>query len=81
MDPQGAVDMRDQFERALQLSADQRAVLALSYYPDLPVGEAAHSLDIPVGTMKSRLNRALRALRAALEADERDTVTARERFA
>ena len=28
-------------------------------------------LDIPIGTYKSRLNRAMSAMRAALEADDR----------
>jgi RNA polymerase sigma-70 factor, ECF subfamily len=82
VDPQSAVDMRDQFERALRrLSTDQRAVLALAFYLDLPVREAAHALDIPVGTMKSRQYRALQALRAALEADERGSLAAQEHFA
>jgi len=38
-------------------------------------------LDIPVGTYKSRLNRATAALRAALEADERTPAVARESIA
>ena len=81
-DAQGAVAARDQLDRGLRrLSPDQRAVLALTYDLDLPLAEAAHALDVPVGTMKSRLNRALNALRAALDADERDPVPAQERFA
>jgi len=66
------VERRDQLQRGLrQLGPDQRAVLVLTYYLDLPLADAAAALDIPLGTMKSRLNRATQALRAAVEADDR----------
>lgn len=52
------------------LTADQRSVLALHYTADLSIRDAARVLGIPAGTAKSRLNSALRALRAALEATE-----------
>jgi RNA polymerase sigma-70 factor (ECF subfamily) len=73
---------RDQLERGLRaLTVDQRTVLVLTYYVDLPVAEAARVLDIPVGTMKSRLDRARTALRAALDADERGVALTQEQFA
>lgn len=66
------IERRDRLERGLRrLSTDQRAVLVLTYYLDLPLAGAAEALGIPVGTMKSRLNRATQALRAALDADDR----------
>jgi len=66
------VERRDRIERGLRrLQPEQRAVLVLTFYLDLPLAEAAATLNIPLGTMKSRLNRATQALRAALEADER----------
>ena len=75
--PSRGIEERDRLERALaRLPAEQRAVLVLTYYLDLPLAEAAHTLAIPVGTMKSRLNRARLALRAAIEADERTVVLA-----
>ncbi len=43
----------------------------LHHYLGMADGEAATTLDIPVGTDKSRLSRAGVALRGALEADER----------
>jgi RNA polymerase sigma-70 factor, ECF subfamily len=76
------LDIHDQLERGLRnLAADQRAVIVLTYYLDLPLAEVARVLDLPVGTAKSRLNRALAALRARLEADEREPARTAERFA
>jgi RNA polymerase sigma-70 factor (ECF subfamily) len=66
---------RDQLERGFRrLSTDQRAVLVLHFYLDLPLAEAADAMGIPLGTMKSRLNRATQALRAALDANDRQAV-------
>lgn len=74
--------LRDQLERGfLRLSPDQRAVLVLHYYLDLTDAAAAEALSIPVGTLKSRLNRATQALRAALQANERATELTRESIA
>jgi RNA polymerase sigma factor (sigma-70 family) len=73
------IALRDQLERGLsRLPQEQRAVVVLVYYLDLPLADAAESLGIPLGTTKSRLNRATSALRAALDADNRDTARARE---
>lgn len=67
-----AVDRRDQLERGFRrLKPDQRAVLVVHHYLQLADAEAAAVLGLPIGTMKSRLNRATAALRAALEADDR----------
>jgi RNA polymerase sigma-70 factor (ECF subfamily) len=78
-DAAGPAADRDQLERGIKrLSPEQRAVLVVHYYLGLTEREAAAVLNIPVGTVKSRLNRAMRALRAALEADERALVLARE---
>jgi RNA polymerase sigma factor (sigma-70 family) len=65
--------VRDQLERGLaRLSVDQRTVVVLVYYLDLPLADAARAMAIPLGTTKSRLNRATQSLRAALEADDRE---------
>ena len=63
---------RDELERGFRnLTPDQRALVVLHYYLGLPVSETADALGIPVGTVKSRLNRTTQALRARLEADAR----------
>lgn len=63
---------RDQLERGLlRLSVEHRAVIVLRYMLDLPLDQVAEALDVSVGTVASRLNRALTALRAALDADAR----------
>ena len=59
---------RDVLERAIgQLPIDQRAVLVVHFYLDLPLTAAADVLGIPVGTAKSRLHYGLRTLRASLD--------------
>jgi RNA polymerase sigma-70 factor (ECF subfamily) len=63
---------RDQLERGFRrLSVDHRAVVVLHHYLDLPLSEVAQVLDVPEGTVRSRLHYAMRGLRAALEADAR----------
>ncbi|MFG3287907.1 RNA polymerase sigma factor [Streptomyces sp. NPDC048179] len=47
----------------------QRQVLVLRYYVDLTVPRIAAVLSIPVGTVKSRLHAAERAMRARLESE------------
>lgn len=70
--PEHELAIRDQIDRAFRrLTAEQRAVLVVRYYLDLSDAEGAGVLGIPLGTFKSRLNRATSALRAAMEADER----------
>ena len=52
------------------LPVEHRIVIALRYYRDLPVEEIASRLDIPAGTVGSRLHYALKRLRAAIEAPD-----------
>lgn len=76
------LEIHDQLERGLaQISPEQRAVVVLVYYVDLPLADAAQAMGIPLGTAKSRLNRATRALRAAIEADDREPFRVREQIA
>jgi RNA polymerase sigma-70 factor (ECF subfamily) len=67
----GVVD-RDLLQRGFRsLSLEHRAVLVLCHYLDLSVEAAAESLDVPIGTVRSRLHHAMRSLRAAIDADSR----------
>jgi RNA polymerase sigma-70 factor, ECF subfamily len=69
--------VEDRFDRALlawqieealrRISEDHRHVVLEIYYRHRPYAEVASELKIPVGTVKSRVYYALRALRLALE--------------
>ncbi|QQQ80711.1 sigma-70 family RNA polymerase sigma factor [Saccharothrix sp. 6-C] len=50
-----------------QLTPEHRAVIVRAYYMGQSVAELAVVLDLPEGTVKSRLHYGLRALRVALE--------------
>lgn len=52
------------------LPPEQRAAIALFYFEDMSVAEVAVALDVPAGTVKTRLMHARRKLRAALEGEE-----------
>lgn len=75
VDAYGSVLHRDELERGFrQLPIDQRAVVVLHHLLDLPLERVAEALDIPVGTVKSRLSRAMDGLRCAIEADARSPI-------
>lgn len=52
-----------------QLPAAQREILVLRDYQDLSYAEIAHVLEIPIGTVMSRLHRARASLRQLLQAE------------
>lgn len=52
------------------LPPEQRAAIALFHLEEMSVAEVAVALDVPAGTVKTRLMHARRKLRAALEGDE-----------
>ena len=67
-DATGHTAARDAIGRAVaRLDADHRIVVVLRYWADLSVDEIADRLDVPSGTVKSRLHYALRAMRPRLE--------------
>jgi RNA polymerase sigma-70 factor (ECF subfamily) len=69
-DAQGEVADRAAFNAAFdQLSPAARSILVLHHLHQLPLAEIAAQLGVPIGTAKSRLHTARRALERALEAE------------
>jgi RNA polymerase sigma factor (sigma-70 family) len=54
-----------------RLTPDEQSLLALRFGRDLTVPEIATQLQVPEGTVKSRLHTTLQHLRAALDAERR----------
>jgi RNA polymerase sigma-70 factor (ECF subfamily) len=54
-----------------RLAPDYRIVVALRFWRDLTLEQIAETLDVPLGTVKSRLHYGLRALRSDLEGNHR----------
>ena len=75
-DEQSATAERDVLDRAFRrLSIEHRAAIVLRHYLDMTIPDVADAMRIPVGTAKSRLHHAERALRAALESDAREALS------
>lgn len=68
-DMTGLVADRELIDRVLRnLDGHGRAIVVLHYYLGLPLTDVAASLGIPIGTVKSRLHRALGDMRSHLDA-------------
>jgi RNA polymerase sigma-70 factor (ECF subfamily) len=76
-DPTGALSLRD-FDRALaRIPAEQRRVILLIGLEGITYEEAAAILDVPIGTIRSRLSRGRESLRKLIDwIDWRDDVEA-----
>jgi len=57
------------WEAVRRLSSREQEVVYLRYFLDLSEAEMAAALDVPPGTVKSRLHRALGRLRAVVDQD------------
>jgi RNA polymerase sigma-70 factor (ECF subfamily) len=64
-----------------RLEPDLEEAVALHYFQDLSFREVATVLDVPAGTVKSRVNRALLCLRVLLEKGEANDEERRDRKA
>ena len=69
-DPAGVVEKDEQREivrcAILALSPPQREVIVMSHFQDMSYKQMAAALDVPIGTVMSRLYHARRALKAKL---------------
>lgn len=66
----GAILDRDELDQGFrQLSVDHRVVIVLHYLLDMTLEQVAETLDVPKGTVHSRLSRALDSMRAAMGPD------------
>jgi RNA polymerase sigma-70 factor (ECF subfamily) len=76
-DTAGRLADRDLVDGVLRhLDERERAIVVLHYYLGMPLTEVAATLGIPTGTVKSRLHRALVAMRIAIAADPPDPSSA-----
>lgn len=69
---------RQEYERLIEamnsLDTKHRAVLVLRYFDDLSYEEIAQAVGIPLGTVKSRINHALKLLRGQFGLQQRATL-------
>lgn len=63
-DETSQVDAREMVE---SLPSEYRAIVLMRFYGEMSSPEIAHRLDMPVNTVRNRLNRALSLLRLQLE--------------
>jgi RNA polymerase sigma-70 factor, ECF subfamily len=70
-------ELLQHIEHAMEeLSADQQEILRLRHFMELSYGEIAAALEIPQGTVMSRLHSARKKLRFILETQSKEAATA-----
>jgi len=69
-DIEQVLDQRILRKALAKLPDEHRAAIGLFYLEEMSVAEVAVALEIPVGTVKTRLMHARKKLRAALEGDD-----------
>ena len=73
-DMSGSIAERDQVDAVLRrLDEKGRAIVVLHYYLGMPLTEVAATLGLPIGTVKSRLHRALEDMRFQIASDQLPT--------
>jgi RNA polymerase sigma-70 factor (ECF subfamily) len=73
-DASGSIADRELVDGVLRrLDPSGRAIVVLHYYLGMPLTDVAATLGIPLGTVKSRLHRALGEMRVAITDGARDT--------
>ncbi|MEM9380915.1 MAG: RNA polymerase sigma factor [Planctomycetota bacterium] len=83
--PEAGAIRRESSERIRRavsaLPASHREVFELAVVEELPYSAISEALDIPVGTVKSRMHNAVRRVRASLEESDRVREAVRDREA
>ena len=80
-DPAAGLSLRD-FDRALaRIPEERRQVILLIGLEGISYKEAATILDVPIGTIRSRLSRGRESLRTLMDLDRRDGTEAANRAA
>ena len=64
------IELKDVGEAMNQLSEDHRQILMMVCVKDMPYQDVSEALDIPVGTVRSRLSRARENLQAILNTSQ-----------
>ena len=64
-------ELDELWQRLDRLRPDERSCVVLRFYLDLPLTGIARLLDLPVGTVKSHLHRAVATLRDLLTEEDR----------
>ena len=67
LQPSGACEREDVRWALARLSEPLRDVVELGVFQDLPYAEVAQILEIPVGTVKSRMSNAIRKLKEVMD--------------
>ena len=66
----GSLVDREVVDAAMRrLDENGRAIVVLHYFLGMPLTDVAGTLGVPIGTVKSRLHRALGEMRIGLETD------------
>jgi RNA polymerase sigma-70 factor (ECF subfamily) len=77
--PEEILVTRSEYERLIKamnsLDSKHRSVLVLRYFNDLSYDEIGHILGIPLGTVKSRINHALKSMRSQLSNQQPEVST------
>lgn len=71
---QAFIDREGLLSGLASLTPDERIVVVLRFWADLPLDAIASRLDWPLGTVKSRLHRALDRMRTGLASAEREVI-------
>jgi RNA polymerase sigma-70 factor (ECF subfamily) len=65
------IEMEENIRKIMDsLSSNERNVLMLSFYENLSHGEISRQLNLPLGTVKSRIRLAFAKIRSALDAPD-----------